>query len=324
MFKTRVTQMLGIKHPIIAGPMAYISVPELVAAVSNAGGLGVLASLSYPDTDALKTAIKKTQELTKKPFAVNITMLPAQRPIKYEDYFQATIDAGVKIIETSGRSPEPYMPLLKKAGVITMHRATRTRDIQTAERVGCDMVTIIGTEAAGHPGQEEVGTIVRVPVAVRTVKIPVIAGGGIANAAGFVAALALGAEGVLMGTRFMVSQEASIHENVKKWLTGLSEADTILIQKSIKNASRVVRNPHTEKILEMENKGATLEELLPMISGTRGRAAYDTGYFNEANINVGECVGLIRDIPTVKQIIDNIIQEAETIIKHLHSLETGA
>lgn len=320
MFKTRVTELLGIKYPILAGPMAYISGPELVAAVSNAGGLGIMASLSYPDPEALRIEIRKTKALTKKPFAVNITMLPISRPVKYEDYFQAAIGEGVRIIETSGRSPEPFMQMLKNAGVITMHRATRTKDIQTAERVGVDMVTILGMEAAGHPGQEEVGTIVRVPVAIKSVKIPVIAGGGIADAHGFVAALALGAEGVLMGSRFMVSKEANIHDNVKKWLCGLTEADTILIQKSIKNASRVVRNPHTEKVLEMENKGATLEELLPMISGARGRNAYATGDFSEANVSVGQCVGLLREIPTVKEIIDGIITDSKAIIKRLNTL----
>lgn len=320
MFNTRITKLLGIQYPILAGPMAYISGPELVSAVSEAGGLGIMASLSYPTPEALVEAIRQTKALTKKPFAVNITLLPAARPVKYEDYFQATLNEGVRIVETSGRSPEPYIHMLKNAGAIALHRATRTRDILTAERAGVDAVTILGTEAAGHPGQEEVGTMVRVPVAVNAVKVPVIAGGGIADAHGFVAALALGAEGVLMGSRFMVSREANIHDNVKKWLCGLTEADTILIQKSIKNASRVVRNPHTLKILEMENRGATLEELLPMISGARGRNAYATGEFDEANISVGQCVGLLSDIPTVKEIIDRIINEAKVIMKRLHTL----
>ena len=324
MLKTRITELLGIKYPIIAGPMAYISGPELVAAVSNAGGLGVMASLSYPNTQELQRAIQETRKLTKKPFAVNITMLPISRPVKYEDYFKAALDEGVRIIESSGRSPEPYIKLVKDAGAIMMHRATRTKDIQTAERAGVDAVTILGTEAAGHPGQEEVGTMVRVPVAVNAVKIPVIAGGGIADARGFVAALALGAEGVLMGSRFMASKEANIHDNVKKWMCGLTEADTILIQKSIKNASRVVRNAHTEKVLEMENRGATIEELLPFISGARGRNAYATGDFSSASISVGQCVGLIRDVPTVKQIIDGIIKDAKVIMKRLQTLGVGS
>ena len=192
--------------------------------------------------------------------------------------------------------------------------------MKTAERVGADMVTILGTEAAGHPGQEEVTSMVRIPVVVDAVKVPVIAAGGIADARGFVAALALGAEGVLMGTRFMTSKECPIHPNVKQWMMQLGEADTILIQKSIKNASRVVRTEHTEKILEMEQKGATLEELLPLISGQRGRNTYATGDVSGASITVGQVVGLIHDVPSVKEIIDGIIGEAKGIAQHLYNI----
>ena len=318
MFETRITELLGIEYPILAGPMAYISKAELVAAISNAGGLGIMASLTFTEIEELQQEIRKTKSLTDKPFAVNITLLPTARPVNYEDYFKATLEEGVNIIETSGRSPEPYMKLLKDAGATIMHRATRTRDIKTAERVGADAVTILGTEAAGHPGQEEVTSMVRIPIAVDEVKVPVIAGGGIADARGFVAALALGAEGVLMGTRFMASKEANIHDNVKDWLLKLGEADTILIQKSIKNASRVVRTEHTEKILEMEQRGATLEELLPMISGQRGVNTYATGDVSSASISVGQVVGLVHDIPSVKEIIDGIISEAEQIVKRIN------
>ena len=277
-----------------------------------------MASLTFTEIEELRQEIRKTKSLTDKPFAVNITLLPTARPVNYEDYFKATLDEGVNIIETSGRSPEPYIKLLKDAKATVMHRATRTRDIKTAERVGADAVTILGTEAAGHPGQEEVTSMVRIPIAVDEVKVPVIAGGGIADARGFVAALALGAEGVLMGTRFMASKEANIHNNVKDWLLKLGEADTILIQKSIKNASRVVRTEHTEKILEMEQRGATLEELLPMISGQRGVNTYATGDVSSASISVGQVVGLIREIPSVKEIIDGIISEAEQIVKRIN------
>ena len=320
MLKTRVTEILGIEYPILKGPMAYISRAELVAAVSNAGGMGIIASLSFQTIDELQEEIRKAKSLTNKPFAVNITLLPTARPVNYEDYFKATIDEGVKIIETSGRSPEPYIPLMKQAGCITMHRATRTRDIRTAERVGCDIVTILGTEAAGHPGQEEVGTMVRVPIAASAVQIPVIAAGGITNSHGLVAALALGAEGVLMGTRFVCTQEAKVHDNIKKWMHELGEMDTILIQKSIMNASRVVRNEHTEKILEMENKGASLEELLPMISGQRGVNAYETGDYSEANITVGQSVGMIHDTPTVKEVIDGMVNGAKLIMERLQKM----
>ena len=320
MFKTRITELLGIEYPILAGPMAYLSGPELVAAVSNAGGLGIIASLSYSNTDELREAIRETKTLTDKPFAVNVTLLPTARPVNYEEYFEAVLAEGVRVVETSGRSPEPYIKIVKDAGAVALHRATRTRDIKTAERVGADAVTILGTEAAGHPGQEEVTSMVRVPIAVDAVKIPVIAAGGIADARGFVAALALGAEGVLMGTRFMASKECKAHTNVKDWMLTLGEADTILIQKSIKNASRVVRTEHTEKVLEMENRGATLEELLPMISGQRGVNTYATGDVSGAPIAVGQIVGLIHDYPTVKEIIDRIIGEARTIMQRLTTI----
>ena len=320
MFKTRITEMLGIEYPILAGPMAGISHAELVSAVSNAGGLGIVVGTTFPSPKELQEEIKKTKSMTDKPFGVNITLLPSAQPVKYEDYITAAIEEGVDIIETSGRSPEPYMKLLKDAGVKTLHRATRTRDIRTAERVGIDAVTIIGTEAAGHPGQEDVTSMVRIPVAVDAVSIPVIAGGGIADARGFLAALALGAEAVLIGTRFMASKESPTHANIKQWLLDLGEADTILIQKSIKNASRVVRTEHTEKILEMEEKGATLEELMPLISGQRGRDAYDSGDFSGAAITVGQVVGLIHDIPSVKEIIDGIISEAQVIMQRLHKI----
>ncbi len=320
MLKTRVTEMLGIEYPIIAGPMAYISKAELVAAVSNAGGLGIIASLSFRTIEELREEIKKTQSLTDKPFAVNITLLPSARPVKYEDYFQAAIDEGVKIIESSGRSPEPYMEQLKAAGVTTMHRATRTRDIKTAERVGINIATIVGTEAAGHPGQEDVTTMVRIPIAVEAANIPIVAAGGITDARGMVAALALGAEAVLMGTRFMASKECPVHPSVKEWLHELQEMDTIMIQKSIKNAERVVRNEHTEKILEMENKGATLEELLPLLSGSRGVNAYETGETGDAPITVGQSVGLIKDTPTVKEIIDGMVNEAKPIMARLQKI----
>jgi len=324
LFETRVTKLLGIKYPIIQGAMGGgLACAELVAAVSNAGGLGTLTALNSLTGKELEEEVKKTKSMTDKPFAVNVTLLPTIRPVNYEDYFTSAIEAGVNIIETSGRSPEPYMKLLKSAKVKTLHRATRIRDIKTAERVGVDAVTILGTEAAGHPGEEDVTSLVRIPIAVDAMKIPVIAGGGISDARGFVAALALGAEGVLMGTRFMASQECNTHPKVKEWLLQLHETDTMLIQRSMRNTSRVVRTPYTEKIAEMEKKGAKLEELLPLLSGQRGRKAYDTGDFSQATISVGQTVGLIHDIPSAKEIIDRIISEAQIIIQRLYKLGTG-
>lgn len=320
MFKTRVTEMLGIKYPIIAGPMAYLSRAELVAAVSNAGGLGIIASLTFPTLEELREEIKKTKSLTDKPFAVNVTLLPTIKPVNYEDYFEAAIKEGVKIIETSGRSPEPYLKMLKDAKVITMHRATRTRDIKTAERIGVDMATIVGFEAAGHPGMEDVASLVRIPVVADAVKIPVIAAGGIADARGFVAALALGAEGILMGTRFMTSKECEINPKLKEWIINLTEADTFLIGRSMKNAGRIARTEYSEKILKMEESGATMEQLLPLMAGERGKKAYVTGDPSECTISVGEVVGLIHNTPSVKEIIDGIISEASSIVQRLNRL----
>jgi len=323
LFKSRITELLGIEYPIIAGPLAYLSNAELVSAVSNAGGLGILVSVTHPTTKEFREEIRKTKSLTDKPFAVNVTLAPIVRETTYEEYFTAAIEEGVTIIETSARSPEPYMKMLKDAKVKVMHRATRTRDIRTAERVGVDAVTILGIEAAGLPGTEDVTSLVRIPIAADAVKIPVIAAGGVADARGFVAALALGAEGVLMGTRFMASKECSMHPKVKEWLLQLQETDTMLIQRSIKSTSRVVKTDYAQKILEMEERGAALEELLPLLSGHRGRDAYETGDVSNATISVGQVIGLIHDIPSVKEIIDSIISEATLIVQRLHKTGTA-
>lgn len=318
MFKTRITEILGIEYPIIAGPMAYLSQAKLVSAVSNAGGLGILASTAISTLKELREEIKKTKSMTDKPFAVNVTLFYRPREASFEEYFTAIIEEDVKIIETSGRNPEPYIKLLKDAGVKTMHRATRIMDIQTAERVGIDAVTILGVEAAGRPGMENVTSLVRIPIAVDAVKIPVIAAGGIADARSFVAALALGAEGVLMGTRFLLSKECPTHPKFKEWLLELRETDTILIQRSTANAARIAKTDYSLKLLELEKKGATLEELQPLMGGDRRRKAYATGDVSEATVSIGQSVGLVHDIPTVKEIIDGIISEAKQIMQHLH------
>jgi len=311
--------MFGIEYPIIQGAMLWLSRAELVSSVSNAGGLGIISALTFPTAKELRQEIKKTKSMTDKPFALNVTLLPTVRPVNYEEYFSAAIEEGVDIIETSGRSPEPYMKLLKDAKVKLMHKATRIRDIKTAERVGADAVVIEGFEAAGHPGMEDVTSLVRIPIAVDTMKIPVIAAGGIGDGRGFVAALALGAEGVYMGTRFMASKECDVHPKIKEWLLQLKETDTIIIQRSIKNAERAVKTGYTQKILEMEEKGATLEELLPLLSGNKQKAAYISGDVNNAVMSVGQVVGLIHEIPSVREIIEGIISEAKLISQRLYT-----
>lgn len=320
MFKTKITEMLGIEYPIIAGPLAYLSHAELVSAVSNAGGLGVMVSTTLT-TKELREEIRKTKDMTDKPFGVNVTFqFRAESTINYEEYFDVIIGEGVRIVETSGKSPEQYMKQLKDANVTVMHRATRTRDIKKAERVGADAVVIMGFEATGHPGVEDVTSLVRIPVAADAVKIPVIAAGGIADARGVVAALALGAEGVMMGTRFFACKEAPMHPNIGEWLMGLGEADTMMIMHSFKATERVVRTEYNLKIKEMEDSGATIEELVPFLSGIKDRDAYISGDPSQAPIPVGQVVGLIHDMPTVKEIMDGMINDAKVIAKRLNDI----
>ena len=324
MFKTRITELFGIEYPIIQGALGGgLSRAELVSAVSNAGGLGMITSLNYSTSEELRQEIKKTKGMTDKPFAVNVTLLPTMRPVNYEEYFAAALEEGVGIIETSGRSPEPYIKLLKDAKAKVMHKVGSARHASTAERIGVDAVSVVSFEAAGHPLPDDVASSVLIPACVDAVKIPVIAAGGIADARGFVSALALGAEGVLMGTRFTISKECSLHSKAKEWLLQLGEADTILIHKAINNTERVVKTDFAQKILEMEEKGSPLEEILPLISGDKVRDAYDSGDISDALFTAGQVVGLIRDIPSVKEIIDGIITEARDIVQRLHNIETG-
>ena len=312
--------MFGIEYPIIQGAMLWLSRAELVAAVSNAGGLGIIAALTFPTARELREEIKKTKSLTDKPFAVNITLLPTLQQINYEEYIDAAIEEGVNIIETAGRSPKPYIKQLKDAGVKVMHKVARVKNVKTAERLGVDAVTIVGFEAAGHPGMDDVTSLVLIPLAVDAVNIPVIAGGGIADARGFVAALALGAEGVLMGTRFMVSKECPLHPKIVQWLLQARETDTLMIERSIKNAARVMKTDFAQRVLEMEEKGATLEQLLPMISGDRSKRSYISGDVNDAAIACGQVVGLIHEIPTVRESIEGIINEARLIGQRLYKI----
>jgi len=321
LFKTRITELFGTEYPIIQGALGGgLSRAELVSAVSNAGGLGMITSLNYTTADELREEIKKTKGMTDRPFAVNVTLLPTMRPVNYEEYIAAALDEGVRIIETSGRSPEPYMKMIKDAGAVIMHKVGGARHAASAERVGVDAVSIVSFEAAGHPLPDDVASSVLIPACVDAVKIPVIAAGGIADARGFVSALALGAEGVLMGTRFTISKECSLHDKAKEWLLQLSEADTMLIHKAINNTERVVKTEFAQKILDMEEKGAPLDEILPLISGENVRDAYSTGNISNALFTVGQVVGLVHNIPSVKEIIDGIISEASAIVQRLNRI----
>jgi len=293
--------------------MQWLARAELASAVSNAGGLGIIAAASFSSAEDLRQEIRKMKSLTGNPFAVNFTLMPTRRPIVWEEYINAALEEGVSIIETSGRSPEPYMPWLKAAGVITLHKAARIRDALTAERLGVDAVTIVGCEAGGHPGMEDVGSLVSIPKARNALKIPVIAAGGFADARGLAAALTLGAEGMVMGTRFMASHECPLHPGIKDLLVTSAETDTMIIERSIRNAARVVRTGYAEKILEMEASGATLEELIPWLDGERNRRCYASGDTGDAIIYCGQSVGLVDEVLSVKEIIDGIINQAGQI-----------
>ena len=317
MFKTRITELFGIEYPIIQGGMMWISRAELVAAVANAGGLGILTALTFASPEELAAEIKKTKELTDKPFGVNITLLPTLHPMDIDGYLDVVVKEGIKVVETAGRSPEPYMERLKAAGIKVIHKCTAVRFARTAQRLGCDVVSIDGFECAGHPGEEDVTSLILIPLTVDAVEIPVIASGGFGDGRGLVAALALGAEGVNMGTRFMATQESPAHPRVKEWLVQASERDTILLLRSLRNTMRALKNPIAEKVFEMEKQGAGLEELAPLISGKEGQKLLEAGILDKGLLSAGQIVGLVRDIPTVKQLIDSIIQEAKEVASHV-------
>ncbi len=322
MFNTRVTELFGIKYPIIQGALGGgLATPELVSAVSNAGGLGMITALNYGSAQELRYAINKTRKLTNKPFAVNVTLLPTMRRIPYEEYFMAAIDEGVRIFETSGRLPEPYIKMVKDVKGLFLHKVGSARHAKSAERIGIDAVDVVCFESAGHPLPDDVAASALIPACVDAVKIPVIQAGGVADGRGFVAALSLGAEGVMMGTRFTASKECAFHPKLKEWFTQLTEKDTMLVHRAINNLERVVRTPFTEKILELEEKGTPTEQILPLIAGERVRSAYETGETANAMVTAGQTVGLIHEILSVDEIITRIISQAENIIEKLNRIE---
>ena len=321
MFKTRITEMLGIEYPIISGGMQWLSRAELASAVSEAGGFGLITAASFPEPEDLRAEIKKARTLTDKPFGVNISMLPAMiAGDTTQKYVEIVCEEKIPAVETSGRSPEALVPALKEAGVKIIHKVPAVRFARKAESVGADAVTIVGFECGGHPGMDDVTSMVLIPRAAGVLDIPVIAGGGIADARGFMAALALGADAVVMGTRFLATEECPSHANFKEWLVEAQETDTMMIERSIRNAVRVMRNETAEKVLEMEEKGATLDELIVYISGKVGREAWMSGDLDGATIACGQNVGLIHEITTVKEVIDGIVNGAREIAARLNGI----
>ncbi len=317
MIKTRVTEMLGISHPVIQGGMQWVGRAEMTSAVSNAGGLGVLTALTQPSPEDLLKEIARCREMTDNPFAVNLTILPTIKPVPYADYISAIIDSGIKIVETAGRNPEPFLPAMKAAGIKIIHKCTSLRHSLKAERIGCDMVSVDGFECAGHPGEDDVTNLILLPLAAQRLKIPIIASGGFGDGRGLAAALALGADGINMGTRFMVTQEAPIHEKVKQAMVEASELDTSLIYRSLNNTARVFKNSVALKVLEIEGQeGPTdFDDIAPLVKGTKGRELFEQGDLDRGTWSAGLVIGLINDIPTCKDLIERIVNDAEEIIK---------
>jgi len=321
MLKTRITELLKIKYPIMQGGMQHLGTPELASAVSNAGCLGTINATVYPTVQEFKDAIKKVQSLTKNPFCVNVSMLPTLSPGELTtEYFKTIVEEGVPVVETAGRSPEEFVPMLKAAGIKLIHKVPAVKYAQKAEEVGADIVTIVGIECAGHPGMDEVTTMILGNKTAKSVEIPVFIGGGIADGAGLVAALALGGEGVVMGTRFVATEECIIHPNFKEWIVKASEKDTILIQRSIKNMVRSSKNQAALKCLEKEKQGAGLAELLEIISGKVGKKCYMEGDTEGGIFAIGQAVGLINEVKPVQVVVDNIIEEAENVILRLNKM----
>ena len=318
MFKTRITELFGIKYPIIAGGMHLLSRAELVAAVSNAGGLGILASTTFETKEELRKEIQKTKSLTNKPFGVNLNLFPMMRPRPVEEDIDLFIDEGVEVVESSGASPEPYVPKLKEANIKIMHKVPAVRFAQKAENVGVDAVAIVGFECAGHPGMDDVTSLILVPLTADALKIPVVAGGGFCDARSFIAALALGADGVVMGTRFVATHECVAHPKIKEWMLKAKETDTTLIDRSLGLPMRVIKNKPAEKALEMDKRGASLEELLTVISGELGKKAWMEGDIDAGVVSLGMAMGRIQEIVSVKEVIDGIIEEAKAICKRLN------
>ncbi|MBT3371882.1 MAG: nitronate monooxygenase [Rhodospirillaceae bacterium] len=315
--KTRITELFGIEHPIVQGGMQWVGRGELVSAVANAGALGFITALTQPTPEDLTKEIARTREMTDKPFGVNLTILPTLKPVPYEEYAQAIADSGVKIVETAGRSPEPLMPIFKAAGIKIIHKCTSVRHSLKAETIGCDAVSVDGFECAGHPGEDDVPGLILLPCAANKLSIPFIGSGGFGDARGLVAALALGADGINMGSRFMATQEAPIHNNVKQAMVDADELNTQLMNRTLRNTSRVFKNEVAGQVVAVEReKGAdlTIEDLAPYLSGQRGKVVFEDGDVDHGVWSAGMVVGLINDIPTCAELVSRIVGEAEEII----------
>ena len=315
MLRTRFTEIFGVEHPIVQGGMQWVGRAELAAAVSDAGGLGIITALTQPTPEDLFAEIRRAQELTDKPLGVNLTILPTINPPPYDEYRKAIAEAGITIVETAGQNPEPHIPFFHDHGIKVLHKCTSVRHAVKAEKVGVDGVSIDGFECAGHPGEDDIPGLVLIPAATSKLAIPVIASGGIADERGLVAALALGADGVNMGTRFMSVQESFIHADVKQRIVDATERETELIFRPLRNTARVARNEVSTKVVEMLDEGAQFPEIKDLVAGARGRTVYETGDLDAGVWSVGMVQGLIEDVPTARELIERMVAGAEQIIQ---------
>lgn len=325
--QTRITELFNIQHPIIQGGMHYVGFAELAAAVSSAGGLGIITGLTQRTPEKLAAEIARCKEMTDKPFGVNLTFLPSFEEPPYPEYIAAIVEGGVKIVETAGRSPEAYMPALKAAGIKVIHKCTSVRHSLKAEAIGCDAVSVDGFECGGHPGEDDIPNMILLPCAADKLNIPFVASGGMADGRSLVAALALGAEGINMGTRFIATQEAPVHERVKQAIVAATELDTRLVMRPLRNTERVLKNAGVEQLLEIEKaRGADLKitDIMDQVAGVYPKVMID-GDMDAGAWSCGMVAGLIHDVPTAKELIDRIISEAEALVnQRLHSAMRGS
>ncbi len=314
--QTRVTQMLGIRHPIIQGGMMWVGTAEMASAVSNAGGLGTLTALTQPSPEALAQEIARCREMTDQPFAVNLTLLPAVNPPPYAEYRQAIIDSGIKIVETAGNKPHEHIEVFKQQGITVIHKCTSVRHALSAQKIGADIISIDGFECAGHPGEDDIPGLILIPAAADQLTVPIIASGGFGDGRGLVAALALGAEGINMGTRFCATQEAPIHDNIKQFYLNNDERATNLLYRQFRNTARVAKNSVSDLVVQMsQDPNLEFEHIRPYVSGLKGKLALETGDVDAGLITAGQVLGLIHDIPSCDDLIQRMIQDAEQIIQ---------
>ncbi len=312
--KTRLTELLNIETPVVCGGMMRVGTADLAAAASNAGALGVMTALTQPTAEGLEAEIARCAAMTDRPFGVNLTVGVVASQINYDDYVDVIIKSGVKIVETAGRSPEPFMDRFKEAGIKVIHKCVAVRHALKAERIGVDVVSIDGFECAGHPGEQDVGGLVLFPAAAQALKIPVVASGGIADGRGLAAALALGCEGINMGTRFMVTREAPIHEGIKQKVVEMDENQTRLIFRSYRNTARVYRNVVADEVAAIEAAGGEFGQVHHLVSGANQEKAWSTGDIDAGMVTVGMSGGLINDIPSCEELVRNVVGDAERII----------